>query len=240
MSYPFSIFVFILICKRLSLPLYLQIYSINIRRMGFINCKSICGIKICSYILTIIIRYKIKKRYLIYKMNIEKNNITHISKKHKIWQQRGIWELTGNTESDQRIASCTVTFIRLLWYCYELFFVCTSSGGRDHVQHGPPRLSATGQGAPGEHLWRADDVQPSSGGDPATLWQRGRPGLRTRAERASLLWRGTCTASVCLCVDAYVCVCVFTFLLPLWDLRTTTFFVGTSSVQGVQSPVLIG
>lgn len=72
----------------------------------------------------------------------------------------------------------------------KLCLVCSSPGGRDDVQHGPARLSATGQGASGEHLWRANDVQPSSGGDQATLWQRGRPGLRTPAERTGLLRRG--------------------------------------------------
>lgn len=71
------------------------------------------------------------------------------------------------------------------------FSVCFSPGGRNNVQHGPPRLSAPGQGASGEHLWRADDLQPSPGGNPATLWQRGRPGLWTPAQRTGLLWRGT-------------------------------------------------
>lgn len=78
-------------------------------------------------------------------------------------------------------------------YIYVLLkfgIICSPLGGRDDVQHGPSCLSATGQGASGKHLWRANDVQPSSRRDPATLRQWGQPGLWTPAERTGFLWRG--------------------------------------------------
>lgn len=79
---------------------------------------------------------------------------------------------------------------KIVSLCNQLCLIGSSPGGRDDVQHWSPRLSAIGQGASGQHLWRADDVQPPSGGDTATLRQRGQPGLRTPAERTGLLWRG--------------------------------------------------
>lgn len=57
--------------------------------------------------------------------------------------------------STSRLASLTMSYLFIL-YSYIFMFLCTqfcltcsSPGGRDYVQHWPPRLSATGQGASG-------------------------------------------------------------------------------------------
>lgn len=70
------------------------------------------------------------------------------------------------------------------------FFCFVSLGWRDHVQHRPPRLATSGQGALGEHLGWTDDIQPPTGGDQVTLWQRRRTGLGASPQRPGFLRGG--------------------------------------------------
>lgn len=76
-------------------------------------------------------------------------------------------------------------------------FFFPPKGGRDHVQHWSPCITPIGQRAPGEHLGRTNDVQPSSGGDQVTLWQWGRTGLWASPQRPGFFWGGKLLNPVC-------------------------------------------
>lgn len=75
-------------------------------------------------------------------------------------------------------------------YLFSFVSLGVCLGGRDHVQYRPPRLATSGQGAFGEHLGWTDDVQPPTGGNQVTLWQRRRTGLGASPQWPGLLRGG--------------------------------------------------
>lgn len=79
---------------------------------------------------------------------------------------------------------------RTVSLCFLFASLGVRLGGRDHVQHRPPRLATSGQGALGEHLGGTDDIQPPTGGNQVTLWQRRRAGLGASPQRPGLLRGG--------------------------------------------------